>query len=733
MHDAKEDEENISNSDFLVIEERFHKVTHKLKNGIISDSESFCGEYEKLFFQLKNCVLDKRSQLYDHQQSYPDPMQKNDLLADVQRDAEKAWNLFGAGKKKEEAISVTVTQLKNDLAQLSSQLDIEKTTRSKQDEQFKVAIRDRNDFKLKLLESTDQLREAEKIVNDLKYRNESLEEKYKDLRSKNTTLLDNVSSAQKTGTLEKTHREHLEKDINILNIQLETKAEECLELQCSSAVTKGSVDKLKKTLHSTQSKLETQTSNCNDLKQTVTDLNETLEDQRTRMGKSNTELKDLKKQLEDMDAECSSVLSEKSRLQRKFDNEHKTVLKLKQNFDDAKSANGILMQEIQTLRRGMDKMAQNNSNVFREKSLLERETNLQTDRIHRIGQAMKDAQEHTLHQEQAISSLDKELMGAKGNIEYLEKKISNLDKNSEKQNMNVLAKQKDLERVNNEVNICEVEIQNAKREMVEWKSKLKKEEEISNRFRSEQGKTLRGLIDLKNENKKLKYNNSILTSEMKTLRNDLMAKEESIMKAHQRESREITAKEQLNGKLSMFKGQLVDSDSDILEKDVELQRLNASFKQMDEDVRQQRKDYDQLIHERDMLCAQLIRRNGELALVNEKMKIQSITLIKGETKYTERLEDVKQLKIKLQDIHRQLIARKNGKLNQPDLSKELVLREKELLQEKVKVRALSEELQNPLNVHRWRKLEGSDPAKFDLVMKNELLQKRIIQKSEEVM
>jgi len=46
--------------------------------------------------------------------------------------------------------------------------------------------------------------------------------------------------------------------------------------------------------------------------------------------------------------------------------------------------------------------------------------------------------------------------------------------------------------------------------------------------------------------------------------------------------------------------------------------------------------------------------------------------------------------------------------------------------------SLQEELENPMNVHRWRKLEGSDPATFELVQKIQILQKRLIEKSEEV-
>merc|ERR1719253_1476126 len=52
--------------------------------------------------------------------------------------------------------------------------------------------------------------------------------------------------------------------------------------------------------------------------------------------------------------------------------------------------------------------------------------------------------------------------------------------------------------------------------------------------------------------------------------------------------------------------------------------------------------------------------------------------------------------------------------------------------EQAKVPALSEELRNPMNVHRWRKLEGSDPATFEMLQKVKMLQKRLIEKTEEV-
>ena len=58
--------------------------------------------------------------------------------------------------------------------------------------------------------------------------------------------------------------------------------------------------------------------------------------------------------------------------------------------------------------------------------------------------------------------------------------------------------------------------------------------------------------------------------------------------------------------------------------------------------------------------------------------------------------------------------------------------QRELLQERTKVRALSEELETQMNVHRWRKLEGSDPNRYSMIQRTHKLQKQLIRKTEEV-
>ncbi|CAG2066612.1 unnamed protein product, partial [Timema podura] len=111
------------------------------------------------------------------------------------------------------------------------------------------------------------------------------------------------------------------------------------------------------------------------------------------------------------------------------------------------------------------------------------------------------------------------------------------------------------------------------------------------------------------------------------------------------------------------------------------------------------------MNERDILGTQLVRRNDELALLYEKIKILQSTLHKGEAQYDQRLEDIRLLKLEIKRLRQEKALLSRSMTNMTDLKQEVFHLERDLTKEKLKCRALEEELQNPLNVHRWRKLE----------------------------
>lgn len=97
--------------------------------------------------------------------------------------------------------------------------------------------------------------------------------------------------------------------------------------------------------------------------------------------------------------------------------------------------------------------------------------------------------------------------------------------------------------------------------------------------------------------------------------------------------------------------------------------------------------------------------------------------ILGEAQYAQRVEDIRLLKIEIKRLRQEKNLLTKSINNMTDLRQEVFLLERDLTRERLKCRALEEELQHPLNIHRWRKLEGSDPEALDLLQKIQMLQK----------
>lgn len=164
----------------------------------------------------------------------------------------------------------------------------------------------------------------------------------------------------------------------------------------------------------------------------------------------------------------------------------------------------------------------------------------------------------------------------------------------------------------------------------------------------------------------------------------------------------------------------------------EMKKLESTIQEAEQERQAQQKELEGVIGERDILGAQLIRRNEELALLYEKIKIQQSTLQKGEIQYNERVEEVNRLRAAIHKAKVDVSTAKTQVTNVDNLKREIHHLNKTLLREETKAKALQEELENPMNVHRWRELEGSDPQTCEMIQKVKSLQKLLIAKTEEV-
>merc|ERR1712032_404759 len=191
-------------------------------------------------------------------------------------------------------------------------------------------------------------------------------------------------------------------------------------------------------------------------------------------------------------------------------------------------------------------------------------------------------------------------------------------------------------------------------------------------------------------------------------------------------------REQLKNELGKLRKLKTKAESTIEKQHAEIGKLTSIIQKLEDDTIQQHKEYDQVINERDILGTQLIRRNDELALLYEKLKIQQSTLNKGEAQYNDRTQDIRLMKLQIQDLTRKLKISMDMAAQVPELKREVKALYNDLIKERDKVKNLSDDLETPMNVHRWRKLEGTDPTANEMRRKIEKLQKSLIKKTEEV-
>merc|ERR1719301_392538 len=267
----------------------------------------------------------------------------------------------------------------------------------------------------------------------------------------------------------------------------------------------------------------------------------------------------------------------------------------------------------------------------------------------------------------------------------------------------------------------ENKISELKKNLADVKGKLGAQKQLYETVRTEKNLFSKNLIEAQDEIAEMKRKFKIMYHQIEQLKEEIKEKNQALIREHLDHNKK--SKEFDNFKVSMEeakkKQQRLAHQGETQR--AEIKKLESTIHDKETERQTQKREYENVISDRDILGTQLIRRNDELALLYEKIKIQQSTLQKGEIQYKERLEEIRTLRIKIAALKRELHIAK----------KEVYQLQRELLQERAKVKALSEELENPMNVHRWRKLEGSDPATYEMIQKVKTLQRRLIAKTEE--
>merc|ERR1711977_644111 len=221
------------------------------------------------------------------------------------------------------------------------------------------------------------------------------------------------------------------------------------------------------------------------------------------------------------------------------------------------------------------------------------------------------------------------------------------------------------------------------------KQKLGQQKNLYEAVKTDRNLYSKNCLESNDEIAEMKRKFRSMSHQIEALKEEIKEKDQLLIKEHFEKNKVKKSSEAISDNLKKASKRMAALQTLTDQQKSEVKRLESSIAEAEQEQQNQRKEFDQVTSERNILGTQLIRRN--LHVMNEEA----------------------------------------GSLT--ELDKEVYHLERDLLHEKAKVKALSEELENPMNVHRWRKLEGSDPATYELLQKVKTLQSRLIHKSEEVL
>jgi len=276
------------------------------------------------------------------------------------------------------------------------------------------------------------------------------------------------------------------------------------------------------------------------------------------------------------------------------------------------------------------------------------------------------------------------------------------------------------------VKVQELAVAALQRKIAEQNAKLKQQQTLYETVRAERNSYSKQLIESQAAIEEMKRQFKTLNFQIQNLKDEITSKKHALLSEHYNNHKVQKEKEALAADLTRVQKQIYAAEKILGNQDAEVVKLNRIIHEADDERTRQAKELQAVVSERDVLRVQLVKRDEELSTLYEKLKVQKSTLARGAATYSSQMSDLHARKRRVAELMGELQVAKAQVSNLPVMEKEVTRIEADLLAERTKVRKLEDELQRPVNVHRWRQLEVSDPERFAMIQKVTALQKQQI-------
>ena len=280
-----------------------------------------------------------------------------------------------------------------------------------------------------------------------------------------------------------------------------------------------------------------------------------------------------------------------------------------------------------------------------------------------------------------------------------------------------------------EVSQRELQITEYQSQILINEGKLRQQQNLLEAVRSDRNMYRKTLIEQQTEMHEYKRKFHFLSTQVKQSKSEIEDKNQFIVFEHFNLQNVKDDIDQLENQNTTTFTSLEKADSVIKTQSKQIRKLSTIIADADEELRVQVKQFNAIVNEQRVLNQQLVKRNDELATLYEQLKLQNSILTKSASHYKEKQILLQEFELEYQLVNKTLEEVLADIKKYVELKDTIAELESQYIQEQLKVKALSDELAKPINIHRWRRLMDTNTDTYGMIKKVRHLQKEIITKT----
>ncbi|XP_059079555.1 cilia- and flagella-associated protein 58-like [Tigriopus californicus] len=706
--------------------------------------DGFRGEYEKLFNALDKSHLNEKrlttkcqelmSEIANQQSRVDTALDKSqddqNTIASLKKEIDKAWKMVDMTQEREERARETIEALNTEIQNLTKVIE-EKTLGAEDTNLNELRkLRDELTNQRDLLKSqVAELRASEsKHLEEI----ESLRTDKSALESKISGLSNELQSRTNEMNREIRRKERTEREVKQLKSEVETQVKENEVLKSEKSSIQSNVLRLERSLvenqklnDGLQEQLQALSVNVEELeghielqtltiqqteqesKKTVQDLSakdEAISQGKMEILKAHKEYEELKKKL--LGVEKSRENLEMDRFKLKED-----IMELKKQIAELKHGSLMEKKKVEEKRHEITVLEHNIKRLNGTLGKQQREIQIGMESVSELRKNQNFLDTKTDKQRHCIATLEEE------RDHYLDE-------------AQTLAKR--VDQLLDEIRDAEHTVFTHRKDISEMENQLKRKHNLYEAARSDRTALNKNLTEAQDEISDLKSKLRVLQHQFDQLKEEMVAKETALTKENHERQRLLKDKEELQREIDKCKEDANTIRLKSKEVEKSFQMLNQRHSHVEHELYQCQSKLEQAFNERSLLNSKFATKEEDLATLVRRCHIQEKALARGECKFNEKEEDIRILKLEIKRLKQECDKFSKGSQTLEETKKEVLHLQKELLKERCKVKSLKMENENPLNVHRWRKLEGNDPSTMEMIQKINFLQKLLLKRHQSI-